>query len=460
MPNAVIVDAVRTPVGRRNGRALGTGTRSIWPPGPCGRWSSATTSTRPSSTTWSWAASMQVGEQAINIGRNAVLAAGFPESVPGTTVDRQCGSSQQAVHFAAQGVIAGAIRHRHRGRRRVDDPRPDGLHTATPGRARPFGPTVTRPLRTGGLVQPGHRRRDDRREVGLCRDRLDEFAVESHQRAARATDEGRFAQRDRRRSTMPSGTPRCFDRRGHPARHHLEKLASLKPAFAENGVITAGNSSQISDGAAALLIMSEEKAAELGPPAPAPASTPFALAGVDPVIMLTGAIPATQKVLASAGLTAGRHRRCSRSTRPSPRWCWPGCRRSAPTWPRSTSTAAPSRWATRWARSGARLMTTLLHELRAHRRPLRPADHVRGRRPWPTPPSSNASVDPAVGRTSDCWGPSTVRREGERRVRWGGSEHGLCRSVDGARSRRDSLAVAVGVGAAAPPEPPRGPVLG
>jgi acetyl-CoA acyltransferase len=250
---------------------------------------------------------MQVSEQSLNIGRNAVLAAGWPESVPGTTIDRQCGSSQQALHFAAQGVMAGAY----------DVVVAAGVEsmTRTPMGSSvvrelgyPFGPRMmSRYKEKGGLVGQGIGAEMIADQWDISREQLDAFSAQSHRRAARATAEGRFDN-----EIIPVA---IRDDDGSDTDEHLtadegirpdstvETLAKLKPAFKpEGGKITAGNSSQITDGSSAVLVMSEEKASELGL-RPRARFHAFALAGVDPITMLTGPIPATAAVLARAKLT-------------------------------------------------------------------------------------------------------------------------------------------------------------
>jgi acetyl-CoA acyltransferase len=297
MRSAVIVDAVRTPVGRRNGslkdihpvdlasiphKALSE--RNNLDPGLVEDVIMGTV--------------MQTGEQGLNVGRNAALAAGFPEDVVGTTIDRQCGSSQQSAHFAAQGVMAGAydvvIAAGVESMTRV----PMGI-TAQQGPGMPFGPKVLERY-ANGLVPQGISAEMIADKWGLSREELDALSLESHRRAAQATDEGRF-ETQIVPVTLPDGTVMSRD---EGIRHDtsIEKLASLQPAFKPDGVITAGNSSQISDGAAALLIMSEDKAEELGLD-PLARFTHFSLAGVDPVMMLTGPIPATSKILDRSGLS-------------------------------------------------------------------------------------------------------------------------------------------------------------
>jgi acetyl-CoA acetyltransferase family protein len=241
---------------------------------------------------------MQVGDQSVNVGRNAALAAGFPDTVPGTTIDRQCGSSQQAAHFAAQGVMAGAydivIAAGVESMSRV----PMGS-SFLPG-STPFGPKV---LERYDLVPQGISAELIAEKWGIGREENDAFSLESHRRAARATEEGRF---EHQIVPVPvlteSGAETMILDEGIRADTSLERLAQLKPAFKPDGVITAGNSSQISDGAAATLIMSEDTAGRLGL-RPRARFHSFALAGVDPVMMLTGPIPATTRVLERAGLT-------------------------------------------------------------------------------------------------------------------------------------------------------------
>ena len=243
---------------------------------------------------------MQVGEQGLNIARNAVLAAGWPESVPGTTVDRQCGSSQQAAHFAAQGVIAGAydvvVAAGVENMSRV----PMGASVMS-GPGKPMGDLVAeryKPL--GGLVPQGISAELIADKWGLTRDDMDAFAVESHRRAAQATAEGRF-EREIHPVMGADGQMMSTDEGIRPD-SSMESLAKLKPAFLPEGRVTAANSSQITDGAAALLIMSEEMAAKLGL-TPRARFVSFALAAEDPRMMLTAPIPATRKLLAKAGLT-------------------------------------------------------------------------------------------------------------------------------------------------------------
>ncbi|HKZ25010.1 MAG TPA: thiolase family protein [Acidimicrobiia bacterium] len=301
MNTAVIVDAVRTPAGKRNGKLKGIHPvdlaaiplqalveRNRIDPGLIEDVIMGNVS--------------QTGEQGANIGRNAALAAGYPEEVVGTTIDRQCGSSQQAAHFAAQGVMAGAydvvVAAGVESMTRV----PMGI-TFQQGPGMPFGPKMLERY-SQGLVPQGISAEMIAEKWGLSRQELDEMSLLSHQRAAEATAEGRFAsQIVPVQVSLDDGTEEIMTRdEGIRWPSSMEKLASLQPAFKADGVITAGNSSQISDGAAAVLIMSDAKAKQLGL-RPRARFVSFALAGVDPVMMLTGPIPATSKVLARAGLT-------------------------------------------------------------------------------------------------------------------------------------------------------------
>jgi len=300
MPNAVIVDALRTPLGRRNGKL-----KDQHPVDLAAQVLKAIVARNDVDPALVedviMGCVMQVGEQGINVARNAALAAGFPESTVGTTVDRQCGSSQQAAHFAAQGVIAGAydvvIAAGIESMSRV----PMGASVADGKYGFPFGPMMTG--RYPDLVPQGISAELISEKWGISREANDAFSVQSHHRAARATEEGRFE-----REILPieittdDGAETMSRDEGIRPDSSVEKLATLKPAFKEDGVITAANSSQITDGAAAVLVMSEEKANALGLKPRARFHT-FALAGVDPVMMLTGPIPATTKVLERAKMT-------------------------------------------------------------------------------------------------------------------------------------------------------------
>lgn len=300
MQTAVIVDAVRTPTGRRNGKLKdwhATDLAAHTLEALVGR-----NNLDPALVDdVIMGCVSQTGEQGVNIGRNALLAAGFPEEVPGTTIDRQCGSSQQAAHFAAQGVMAGvydiAIAAGIESMTRVPM-----LVTAQQGPGVPFGPRMLERY-DHGLVPQGLSAEMVAERWGIGREELDILSLDSHQRAARATEEGRFESQVVPVPVTGGGVEENMTvDEGIRWDTSLEKLASLKPAFKEDGVVSAGNSSQISDGSAAVLIMSEAKADELGL-RPRARFVSFALAGVDPVMMLTGPIPATRKALESAGLS-------------------------------------------------------------------------------------------------------------------------------------------------------------
>src|SRR5215510_14784951 len=263
MPTAVIVDAIRTPLGRRNGKLKDTHPVDL--AAHVLRNVVERNQLDPALVEdVIMGCVMQVGEQGINIARNAALAAGFPESVVGTTVDRQCGSSQQAAHFAAQGVIAGAydvvIAAGVESMTRV----PMGA-SFTPG-SQPFGPKVfARYQGRGGLVPQGISAELIAEKWNISREDNDRFSVESHLRAARATDEGRFEHEIVPVQVAAEAGTTTFSRdEGIRPDSSLEKLAALKPAFKPDGVITAGNSSQITDGAAAVLVMEKKKALDMG----------------------------------------------------------------------------------------------------------------------------------------------------------------------------------------------------
>jgi acetyl-CoA acetyltransferase len=302
MTTAVIVDAIRTPLGRRNGKL------KDWHPVDLAAETMKALIERTGVDPALiddvvMGCVMQVGEQGVNVARNAVLAAGWPEAVPGTTIDRQCGSSQQAAHFAAQGVIAGAYDIVVAAGVEVMTRVPMGSSMADGKFGFPFGPAVTsRYASVGGLVPQGISAEMIADKWGLTRDELDAFGVRSQQYAARATAEGRF-----QREILPvMGADGALMTTDEGLRDTtMESLAKLKPSFRseeEGGRVTAGNSSQITDGASAILIMSEEKAKALGL-TPRARFVNFSLAGDDPRMMLTAPIPATQKVLARAGLT-------------------------------------------------------------------------------------------------------------------------------------------------------------
>lgn len=244
-----------------------------------------------------WGCVSQVGEQSANVARNAALAAGLPESVTGVSVDRQCGSSQQAAHFAAAAVMSGQMDVVIAGG--VESMSRVPMFSNMAGGDGPFGPRMLQ--RYPQLVNQGISAEMIAEKWGLSRGYLDELAAESHQRAARATKDGLF---DAEITPVATESGPVQTDQGIRPDTTGESLAGLKPAFTEDGVVTAGNASQISDGSAALLIMSSTTAAGLGL-RPIARFHSFAMAGVDPVIMLTGPIPATAKVLERSGLDVG-----------------------------------------------------------------------------------------------------------------------------------------------------------
>jgi acetyl-CoA acetyltransferase family protein len=294
MREAVIVGAVRTAVGKRNGRlapvrpddlaalTLGELVKRV--------------GVDPSEVEDVILGCVdQLGEQGFNIARNAALIAGLPLDVCGTTLDRMCGSGQQAANFAAMGVmagqydcvIAGGVEHMTRV--------PMGSNAMGPGEG-PLSPQLQSRYQ---IVPQGLSAELIAEQWGLKREELDELAARSHDKAGRAIAEGRFTS-EIMPITLPDGSRFDTDE-GVRVPVNREKIAALQPSFKPDGVITAANSSQISDGAAALMIMSADRARALGL-RPRARVVATALAGVDPTIMLTGPIPATRRVLERAGL--------------------------------------------------------------------------------------------------------------------------------------------------------------
>lgn len=243
-----------------------------------------------------WGCVSQVGEQGINVARNAALAAGFPEDVTGVSIDRQCGSSQQAAHFGAAGVIAGQYDVVIAGG--VESMSRVPMFSNMVGGDGPFGPRMLARY-DNGLVPQGISAEIIAERWKLSRQQLDEIAATSHARADAATTSGVFAE-EIVSITTPDGDV-MVDQGIRPGTT-VETLAGLKTPFKEDGVVTAGNASQISDGAAAILIMSGRKARELGVTPIARFHT-FAMAGVDPITMLTGPIPATERAIGKSGLS-------------------------------------------------------------------------------------------------------------------------------------------------------------
>jgi acetyl-CoA acyltransferase len=314
MREAVIVDAIRTPIGRgKPGGAL-----SGWHPVDLLAETLSSlverTGIDPALVEDVIAGCVsQSGEQSFNVARNAVLAAGFPEHVPGTSIDRQCGSSQQALHFAAQGIIAGGYDVAIAAGVEVMSRVP--MFSSAQGKDS-FGPrTTARYAERGGLVNQGISAEMIAARWGLTREDLDALAVESHRRADAATRDGRFEN-----EILPVAEDRGEGRTGETVREDegirpgtdMDTLAGLRPAFHSeefaatypdiNWVVTAAGASQISDGASAVLVMERSKAEELGLQ-PRAAVRHMAVVGDDPVLMLTGVIPATEKVLQRAGMT-------------------------------------------------------------------------------------------------------------------------------------------------------------
>ncbi|WP_432177806.1 thiolase family protein [Streptomyces sp. NBC_00063] len=364
MRDAVIVDAVRTPVGKgKPGGAL-SGIHPVDLSAHVLKALAERNGLDPVTVDdVIWGCVSQVGEQGGGVGRYSVLAAGWPESVPGLTIDRQCGSSQQAMHQAAAGVIAGqydiAIAGGVESMSRV----PMGSTRAGGAFGAPYGPLVGERYDHYKFNQGiGAEMIAD--EFGLSRQELDQHAVDSHERAGRAIDEGRFkGQITPVTVTDADGDERVFDtdegvRRGST----VEKLGQLKTPFQENGVVSAGNASQISDGSAALLITTSEVAERNG-------WTPIArfhtgvVTGVDPITMLKGPIPATAKVLRRSGLSLdeiGAYEINEAFASVSLGWQ----RQTGADYERMNPNGGAMALGHPLGGSGARLMTTLVHHMK------------------------------------------------------------------------------------------------
>jgi acetyl-CoA acyltransferase len=300
MREAVIIEAVRTPVGRRGGGLAGLHAVDLGA-APLRALVDRTGIDALRVDDLIFGCVSQVGEQSVNVARSAWLAAGLPEEVPATTIDRQCGSSQQAAHFAAQGVMAGVYDLVVAGGVENMTRVPMGSSMAAPGV--PFGPTVHARYQ-GRLVPQGISAELIAEKWGLTREEQDAFSLRSHQRTAAAQDAGYFDAQLVAVEVPGVDGASTWVRADEGVRRDTsaEKLAALKPAFRPDGMVTAGNSSQISDGAAALLVAGRDTAEALGL-RPRARFVSLALAGVDPVTMLTGPIPATEKALAKAGLS-------------------------------------------------------------------------------------------------------------------------------------------------------------
>lgn len=294
---AVIVEAVRTPIGRRKGKLkdfhpVELGAKVV-------KEIIRRTKIDPKEIEDAYFGCVsQVGEQGLNIGRNIILAAGLPVEVPGITVDRQCGSSLTTVNLAAMAVMSGVHECILAGGVESMDRIPMGTNISVGGN--PFTPSI---LERFNLIPQGLSAEMICEKWNLSREEIDEFSYQSHMKALRAIREGRFkTQIVPLTITLEDGSKVIMDEdEGVRPDTSPEKLASLPPAFKPDGKITAGNSSQISDGAAAVLIMSRKKAEKLGLK-PRARFVAMDVAGDDPVIMLTGPIPATKKILAKTGL--------------------------------------------------------------------------------------------------------------------------------------------------------------
>jgi len=364
MREAVIIEAVRTPIGKKGGKL------NAWRPDDLAALTLAEVVRRAGIEPQDvddviMGCVTQIGEQGFNVARNAALIAGFPVEVTGTSVNRQCGSSQQAIHFAAQAIISGAcdvvIAAGVESMTRVpmgSDAGLPGIEAGAPGTS-PISPKLWDRYE---IIPQGLSAEMVAERWELSRHELDEYSYNSHLRAGQAIREGRFESQILPVEIKVNGATELFKvDEGVRMNPSLEKMATLMPAFKTDGVITAGNSSQISDGAAALLLMGRDIAEKRGLK-PRARIVAMALAGVDPTIMLTGPIPATGKVLKKAGLTLADIDLIEIN---------------------EAFASVPLAWAREWhpdmnrvnvnggaialghplGCSGARLMTTLLHEL-------------------------------------------------------------------------------------------------
>ena len=295
MAEAVIVEAVRSAVGKRNGGLSGVHPAELSAQVLNGLAQRAGIDPEIVDDVI-WGCVMQAGEQALDIARTAVLTAGWPETIPGVTVDRQCGSSQQSVHFAAAGVVAGHYDAVVAGGVESMSRTPMGASLANGGN--PYSANFK--ARYDRTPNQGIGAEMMAEKWGLTRTMLDQFSLDSHEKAGAAQASGAF---DDQIVAIKDGDGNVMNKdEGIRLGTTLEKMAGLKPAFKEDGVIHAGNSSQISDGSGALLFMSAEKAKSLGLKPLAKVHTAV-LAGADPVMMLSAPIPATQKALKKSGLT-------------------------------------------------------------------------------------------------------------------------------------------------------------
>ena len=308
-----------------------------------------------------WGCVSQVGEQSFNIARNAALSAGLPESVPGTTIDRQCGSSQQAIHFAAAGDRRRARRRRRRGRCRGHVARADGLRVG--GAGSPIGAGYARALRAGD-AEPGLGAEMIAERWGLSRTRARRVrAAFASAKAAARDDEGLFdARSSRSRPRRASSTPTRAS-----GRATVEKLATLQPPFKPDGVLHAGNASQISDGAAAVLLMRAPTPRRARADADRARAHVAVAGGRDPIIMLDRRRSRRRRqALAARRPRHRRHRRVRGERGVRARCRSPGCARRGPTGPSSTPRGGAIALGHPLGASGARLTTTLLHHMRDH----------------------------------------------------------------------------------------------
>ena len=295
MAEAVIVEAVRSPIGKRNGGLSGVHPADLSAQVLNGLVDKAGVDPEIVDDVI-WGCFLQVGDQALDVARTSVLTAGWPETIAGVTVDRQCGSSQQAVHFAAAGVVAGHYDVVVAGG--VESMSRVPTRWVLGGDGKPLPESFLKRY-DGAIPNPGIGAEMIAEQWGFDRAALDEFSLGSHEKAATAQDSGAFDDQviaisdEDGNAVLKDG---CIRRETS-----IEKMAQLKPVFKEDGVIHAGNSSPLSDGAAALLFMSAGKAKSLGLKPIAKVHT-AALAAVNPIIMLTGPIPATQKALKRSGL--------------------------------------------------------------------------------------------------------------------------------------------------------------
>jgi acetyl-CoA acyltransferase len=353
MREVVIAEAVRTPVARRNGalkdvHPVVLGAMAL-------RELAQRTKIDPAVIEdVVFGCVSQVGEQSLNVARNVVLQAGFPVSVPATTVDRQCGSGQQAIHFAANLISSGVCDVTIAGG--VESMTRVQMGSSSAGGEGPFPASL---LEVYPITHQGVSAEMIAAKWSIPRDEIDEFSLRSHQLAAKAQDACYF-DRETFALSLPDGASFARDD-GIRRDTTLEKLAMLQPVFKPDGVVTAGGSSQVSDGAAALLLTTPEKAAELG-------LTPRArivaqkVVGVDPVMMLTGPIPATQQILARAGLTVDEVDLFEVNEAFAPVvLAWK--RELHPDMERVNVNGGAIALGHPLGASGARLMTTLLHEL-------------------------------------------------------------------------------------------------